>query len=93
MKTFSEFLSDHEGDDEGIMKALRIACSDHKEDTMSFLQRLAKQNPDIQIELDKMNHQNGNMPMKRRPGYGKDPERSDVIVPNTADNAAGDMPN
>lgn len=92
MKTFAEFLDSNEGDDDGIFKALKIAAQDHRSDVMSFLRRLASQNPDIQIELDQMNHRAGNMPARHKNGdKNDDPEgRADVIVPNSADMASGD---
>jgi len=87
MKTFAEFIDDHDRDD-GIYRALKIAAQDHHQDVMSFLMRLAKQNPDIQAELDKSNHENGNKPIRRK----EDRRASDVIIPNGADGASGEMP-
>ena len=100
MKTFNDFLSSKEyiieNDDstEGLERALKIAADDHHEDVMSFLKRLASQNPDIQIELDKMNHKLGNMPArhKKKPDFGDAESRGDVVVPNNADGPPGDLP-
>jgi hypothetical protein len=112
MKTFSDFISlkengildvdkaDETGDDSGIMRALSHAADKHHSEVVSFLQRLAKQDPDIQLELDKINHKNaGPKHHKRKPrmgtslGAGFDNGDGDVVVPNSADSASGEMPN
>ncbi len=113
MKTFSQFVGlkensfldvdqadDKDGEESGIMKALQHAAEKYHSEVVSFLQRLAKQDPDIQIELDKMNHKNAHpKPSKKKPrmgasfGHGFDHGDGDVVVPNSADSAHGEMPN
>lgn len=113
MKTFSQFValkeggaldvdlpSDSDNGEESILRAFAVAIKKHRGDVMQFLERLAKQNPDIQVELDKLNHKNQLMPhqppkKKLRMGsaHGNDLEKDgDVVVPNSADSAHGEMP-
>ncbi len=108
MKTFGQFLSikesgvldvdraDDAGGGGGIMRALTVAAQDNESEVISFLQRLAKQNPDIQLELDKMNHENGNQkPSRKKARLGRSHDHNgegDVVVPNSADSSHGDMP-
>ncbi len=113
MKTFSQFVGlkengvldvdqadDKDGEESGVMKALQHAADKHHSEVISFLQRLAKADPDIQIELDKMNHKDAQPKhSKKRPrmgaafGHGFDNGEGDVVVPNSADSAHGEMPN
>lgn len=100
MKTFSKFLEMKEkgldvslpnysdGESESLQKALEKALENHRDAVKSFLERLAKQDPDIQIELDKANHSSINSP-KRKISFS--PEgRGDVVIPNAAD-SMGDL--
>lgn len=103
MKKFKEFfrirengilnvdVPDNIGKENNIMRALSLANLRHHQETMSFLTRLAKQDPDIQIELDKFNHVKQQEPPKKlRMGSGLGHERGDEVVPNNADSASGD---
>lgn len=113
MKTFSQFvalkesvldvdLPDGDQGEDCLLRAFKVAIHKHRDDVMNFLLRLAKHNPDIQVELDKLNHKmqlNPHEPPKKKKtrmgsGHGNDLDKDgDVVVPNSADSAHGEMPN
>jgi hypothetical protein len=98
MKTFSKFLEmqekplDMEEDSDTsdlLSKALQKAIENHPSEVKEFLERLAKQDPDIQIELDNINHRQ-HMDMPKKPNSGAF-GAGHVVVPNKADAMDGDL--
>lgn len=107
MQTFSQFVdmmengildvdlpADDSAGNDCLLRAMSTALKSNKSDVMAFLTRLAKQNPDIQAELDKMNHETHMLPKKKmRMGSSMDQDKDgDVIIPNSADSSHGELP-
>jgi hypothetical protein len=102
MRTFLEFIKLIDNDlgisgsstEESLAKLAKLAARDHTEEMLDFFNTLAKNDKTIRDELDNINRNNANRPIreKGKPSLAGLDNRRDELVPSSADNASGIEP-
>ena len=99
MRTFRQYVEEigDSGDlgisgaapEESLIRIARLAAKTHRDELMEFFRLLAEKDHAIRHELDNINRNDANQPLrpKGKPQSGRD--NKDEVVPHSADGLAG----